>query len=61
MGVITKDTLQAFLGRQRRLLAALTAGMALAAEAHGIRVKKIGVRARFESTPAASRPFVGHA
>jgi hypothetical protein len=36
MGVITQDILQAFLKRQRRLFATLAAGMALAAEAHGI-------------------------
>ena len=36
MGAITQDLLQAFLLRQRRLLAALAAGMALAAQAHGL-------------------------
>ena len=36
MGAITQDVLQAFLKRQRRLLAALAAGMAAAAEAHGL-------------------------
>jgi len=36
MGAITQDLLQTFLLRQRRLLAALAAGMALAAQAHGL-------------------------
>ena len=36
MGVITPDVLEAFLKRQRRLLSALAAGMALAADAHGL-------------------------
>jgi hypothetical protein len=36
MGAITQDILQTFLLRQRRLLAALGAGMALAAQAHGL-------------------------
>ena len=36
MGGITQDVLQAFLKRQRRLLAALSAGMAAAADAHGL-------------------------
>jgi predicted transcriptional regulator len=33
---VTQDVLEAFLKRQRRLLAALAAGMAVAAEAHGL-------------------------
>ena len=36
MGAITQEILQTFLLRQRRLLAALGAGMALAAQAHGL-------------------------
>jgi hypothetical protein len=36
MGAITQELLQTFLLRQRRLLAALAAGMALAAQAHGL-------------------------
>ena len=36
MGAITQDVLQVFLKRQRRLLAALSAGMAAAAAAHGL-------------------------
>jgi hypothetical protein len=36
MGVITQDVLEAFLKRQRRLLSALAAGMAVAADAHGL-------------------------
>ncbi|HEV2432331.1 MAG TPA: hypothetical protein VGT43_12555 [Burkholderiales bacterium] len=36
MGAITQDVLLAFVKRQRRLLAALAAGMAAAAEAHGL-------------------------
>lgn len=36
MGVITQEVLEAFLRRQRRLLSALAAGMALAADAHGL-------------------------
>jgi hypothetical protein len=34
--VITQEVLEAFLKRQRRLLAALAAGMAVAADAHGL-------------------------
>ena len=36
MNVITQEVLEAFLKRQRRLLATLAAGMALAADAHGL-------------------------
>ena len=36
MNVITQEVLQTFLKRQRRLMAALAAGMALAADAHGL-------------------------
>ena len=36
MGVITQEVLEAFLKRQRRLLCALAAGMAVAADAHGL-------------------------
>ena len=36
MGAITQEVLEAFLRRQRRLLATLAAGMASAAEAHGL-------------------------
>ena len=36
MGAVTQEILQTFLLRQRRLLAALAAGMALAAQAHGL-------------------------
>jgi predicted transcriptional regulator len=36
MGAITQDALEAFLKRQRRLLAALAAGMAAAADAYGL-------------------------
>lgn len=36
MGAVTQDILQTFLLRQRRMLAALGAGMALAAQAHGL-------------------------
>jgi hypothetical protein len=36
MGAITQEVLEAFLKRQRRLLAALAAGMAAAADAHGL-------------------------
>ena len=35
-GAITQEVLETFLKRQRRLLAALAAGMALAADAHGL-------------------------
>jgi hypothetical protein len=36
MDVITQEVLEGVLKRQRRLLAALAAGMAEAAEAHGL-------------------------
>ena len=36
MGALTQEVLEAFLKRQRRLLATLSAGMAAAAEAHGL-------------------------
>ena len=36
MGALTQEVLAAFLKRQRRLLATLSAGMAAAAEAHGL-------------------------
>jgi type IV pilus assembly protein PilB len=36
MGAITQEVLEAFLKRQRRLLATLAAGMAAAADAHGL-------------------------
>ena len=36
MGALTQEVLEAFLRRQRRLLATLGAGMAAAAEAHGL-------------------------
>jgi mannitol/fructose-specific phosphotransferase system IIA component len=36
MGAVTQEVLEAFLRRQRRLLATLAAGMAVAADAHGL-------------------------
>jgi type IV pilus assembly protein PilB len=36
MGAVTQEVLEAFLKRQRRLLATLAAGMAAAADAHGL-------------------------
>jgi type IV pilus assembly protein PilB len=36
MGALTQEVLEAFLKRQRRLLATLAAGMAAAADAHGL-------------------------